>query len=69
MVWQALIIEEMAKHLTECLTQIGQPVGEKGKSESNHFKQIFRLREVHLLAFYIMVVVGVEVTIGGENSS
>ena len=61
-------IEKMAKHLTECLAQIGQPAGEKGTSESSQFNQIFPLREVHLLAFFIMVLVGVEVTIGGEDT-
>ena len=29
------------------------------------YKQILSLREVHLMAFYILVYVGVEVTIGG----
>jgi len=63
------VVEEMTKYLIDCLTQIGQPVGEKGTSESSHFKQIFRLREVHLLAFFILVYVGVEVTVGGQNLS
>lgn len=63
------IIEGLAKHLIECLAQIGQPAGEKGTSESSQFKQIFRLREVHLLAFFILVYVGVEVTVGGEDTS
>ena len=34
-------------------------------SEGSKYRQIFRLREVHLLAFFILVYVGVEVTIGG----
>lgn len=49
----------------ECLAQIGQPAGEKGTSEKSQFSQIFRLREVHLLAFFILIYVGVEVTVGG----
>ncbi|KAG0699326.1 MFS general substrate transporter [Suillus ampliporus] len=49
----------------ECLAQSGQPTGEKGTSESSQFSQIFRLKEVHLLAFFILVYVGVEVTVGG----
>jgi fucose permease len=69
MVCSALIIEEMAKHFTECLLQSGQPVGEKGTSESSQFNQIFRLKEVHLLAFFILVYVGVEVTVGGQDTS
>ena len=50
----------------ECLEQIGQAAGEKGTSEDNKFRQIFRLKTVHLLAFFILVYVGVEVTIGGQ---
>ncbi|KAG1798087.1 MFS general substrate transporter [Suillus plorans] len=49
----------------ECLAQIGQPAGEKGTSEKSQFSQILRLREVHLLAFFILIYVGVEVTVGG----
>ncbi|KAG1901123.1 MFS general substrate transporter [Suillus fuscotomentosus] len=49
----------------ECLAQIGQPAGEKGTSEQSQFSQILRLREVHLLAFFILIYVGVEVTVGG----
>lgn len=59
----------MAKHLTECLAQIGQPAGEKGTSEKSQFSQIFRLREVHLLAFFILIYVGVEVTVGGKHTT
>ena len=29
------------------------------------YKQIFTLRSVHLMAFFILIYVGVEVTIGG----
>jgi fucose permease len=50
---------------TECLAEIGQDPGEKGTSEDNKFKQIMNLKTVHLLAFFILVYVGVEVTIGG----
>jgi hypothetical protein len=59
----------MAKHFTECLLQSGQPVGEKGTSENSQFNQIFWLKEVHLLAFFILVLVGVEVTVGGKDTS
>lgn len=31
----------------------------------NKYQQIFRLRAVHLMAFFIFTYVGVEVTIGG----
>ncbi|KAG1840108.1 MFS general substrate transporter [Suillus tomentosus] len=49
----------------ECLAQIGQPPGEKGTSEKSQFSQILRLRAVHILAFFILTLVGVEVTVGG----
>jgi hypothetical protein len=50
----------------ECLAQIGQAAGEKGTSEDSKFRQILSLKAVHVLAFFILVYVGVEVTIGGE---
>ncbi|KAJ3824255.1 MFS general substrate transporter [Lentinula raphanica] len=49
----------------DCLAQIGQEPGEKGTSERSHFRQILSLRTVHLLALFILVYVGVEVTVGG----
>jgi hypothetical protein len=35
-------------------------------SEDSKFRQIFGLKTVHLLALFILVYVGVEVTIGGK---
>jgi len=51
----------------ECLMDIGQaPADHSGSNtEDSKYKQIFRLRQLHLLAFFILVYVGVEVTIGG----
>ncbi|KAI9567524.1 major facilitator superfamily domain-containing protein [Boletus coccyginus] len=49
----------------ECLAQIGQPAGEQSQSEKNRFRQIFTLKNVHLLAVFILVYVGIEVTLGG----
>ncbi|KAJ3800932.1 MFS general substrate transporter [Lentinula aff. detonsa] len=49
----------------DCLAQIGQEPGEKGTSEHSHFRQIMSLKTVHLLAVFILVYVGVEVTVGG----
>ncbi|KAL0960048.1 hypothetical protein HGRIS_011696 [Hohenbuehelia grisea] len=49
----------------ECLAEIGIEPGEKGTSEHSQFRQILGLKTVHLLAFFILVYVGVEVTIGG----
>ncbi|KAA1472114.1 MFS general substrate transporter [Dentipellis sp. KUC8613] len=53
------------KRQDECLAQIGQSAGEQGTSEDSKYRQIFRLKELHLLAFFIFVYVGVEVTLGG----
>ena len=53
--------------LAECLAQIGQPAGEQNESEKSHMKQILALKDVHLLAVFILVYVGVEVTIGGMS--
>lgn len=49
----------------ECLERIGQEAVEKGTSERSSFNQILRMKAVHYLAFFILVYVGVEVTIGG----
>ena len=34
---------------------------------SNKYKQIFILKEVHFLALFALIYVGVEVTLGGEH--
>ncbi|EKM74818.1 hypothetical protein AGABI1DRAFT_132859 [Agaricus bisporus var. burnettii JB137-S8] len=49
----------------ECLRLLGQEVSEKNEDEQSSFKQILRVKAVHFLAFFILVYVGVEVTIGG----
>jgi len=45
---------------------IGQAPSPEDTSEGSHYSQIFKLGVVHLLAFFTLVYVGVEVTIGGE---
>lgn len=58
--------------ITEAFAEIGQEQANGDQSASNQdnkFKQLFRLREVHLLAFFILIYVGVEVTLGGEHIS
>ncbi|KAJ7666160.1 MFS general substrate transporter [Mycena polygramma] len=49
----------------ECLTLIGEAAGEKNTSDRSHFRQILSLKSVHILAFFALMYVGVEVTIGG----
>ncbi|KAI0767878.1 MFS general substrate transporter [Irpex lacteus] len=55
------------KRQEECLAEIGQARTETATAnhEENKYRQIFRLREVHFLAFFILIYVGVEVTLGG----
>ncbi|KIM81491.1 hypothetical protein PILCRDRAFT_71905 [Piloderma croceum F 1598] len=60
-----LIIVFGLKSQDECLAQIGQAPQEQGTSQRSKFRQIFGLKAVHLLAFFNLVYVGVEVTIGG----
>jgi hypothetical protein len=47
--------------LIECLAQIGQAPNDPGTSQDSKFRQILSLKSVHLLAFFILVYVGVEV--------
>ncbi|KAI9509245.1 MFS general substrate transporter [Russula earlei] len=62
------LIEDMliltSNHDSECLAQIGQEVEEKEAVGGSKYKEMFKLRALHLLAFFILVYVGVEVTIG-----
>ncbi|KAL0570179.1 hypothetical protein V5O48_011784 [Marasmius crinis-equi] len=50
-----------------CLEQIGQPVVQdaNGAPSQASFKTILGQRSVHLMAFFLLVYVGIEVTIGG----
>jgi len=49
----------------ECLAEIGQKPPETSGSQEGKYKQIFRLRAMHLLALFIFIYVGIEVTVGG----
>lgn len=42
----------------ECLLEIGQRPEEGEASEHGAYHQIFRLRAVHLMAFFILIYVG-----------
>ena len=53
-------------HGPECLTQIGEGTEEKETVVGSRYKAMFKLKALHLLALFIMVYVGVEVTIGGK---
>ncbi|KAJ7033674.1 major facilitator superfamily domain-containing protein [Mycena alexandri] len=49
----------------ELLISVGESAGETSTSEHSTFRQILSTKTVHLLAFFILVYVGIEVTIGG----
>ncbi|KAK7044710.1 MFS domain-containing protein [Favolaschia claudopus] len=51
----------------ECMALVGEeaPSGETSTSDRSNFRQILSLKSVHVMALFILVYVGVEVTIGG----
>ncbi|PAV15087.1 MFS general substrate transporter [Pyrrhoderma noxium] len=53
--------------LDACLLKAGQVVREQGSTSQNNnlYSQIMKLKVVHLLAFFALAYIGVEVTIGG----
>ncbi|KAH8110060.1 MFS general substrate transporter [Phellopilus nigrolimitatus] len=53
------------QRLEAVLTKTGQTVREQGSAQGNLYSQILRLKVVHLFAFFVLVYIGVEVTIGG----
>ncbi|KAH7920780.1 MFS general substrate transporter [Leucogyrophana mollusca] len=53
------------QHQDDCLVDIGLEPGEKSTSQKATYKQILKLKTVHLLGLFILTYVGVEVTIGG----
>jgi hypothetical protein len=51
---------------TECLAEIGQAVPESGSHENRTLRHILGVKAVHMLAFFILVYVGVEVTVASS---
>ena len=53
--------------MTVCLRRAGEVLPDKPIEENNDdkFGQLMRSKTVHLLALFVMVYIGVEVTIGG----
>ncbi|KAF9224392.1 MFS general substrate transporter [Gyrodon lividus] len=60
-----LIFVFRLKRQEECLTEIGISAEPRNANERSHFRQIFALKDVHLLASFVLIYVGAEVTIGG----
>ncbi|TFK92343.1 MFS general substrate transporter [Polyporus arcularius HHB13444] len=57
------------KNQDDCLAEAGQPPSHEESSTTDNsgskYKQMFRLRSLHFLAFFALLYVGVEVTLGG----
>ena len=54
--------------LTVCLRQAGETLSERVASEEPHddkFGQLMRNKAVHLLALFLVMYIGIEVTTGG----
>ncbi|EIW85949.1 MFS general substrate transporter [Coniophora puteana RWD-64-598 SS2] len=62
--WVVMAVVFKGKTQDECLEQIGLST-EKGTSDRSQMRQIMALKDVHLLAAFILFYVGAEVTIGG----
>ncbi|KAF9448127.1 MFS general substrate transporter [Macrolepiota fuliginosa MF-IS2] len=56
-----------SKGLDECLRLIGEDTeaNEKDTRERSSFNQVFRIKAVHFLAFFVLFYVGIEVSVGG----
>ncbi|KAG1776365.1 MFS general substrate transporter [Suillus placidus] len=61
----ALIIVFRLKPQGECLSEIGIVDVDISTSEHSHLRQIFANKDVHLLAAFLLLYVGAEVTVGG----
>ncbi|KZT04502.1 MFS general substrate transporter [Laetiporus sulphureus 93-53] len=60
----ALLVVFRLKNYDAVMAETGQAADEPGQSE-NLYHQIMRLKEVHYLAIFSLIYVGVEVSIGG----
>ncbi|KAG2357349.1 MFS general substrate transporter [Suillus spraguei] len=61
----ALIIVFRLKPQEECLSEIGVVNVDNSTSEHSHLRQIFANKDVHLLAVFSLLYIGIEITIGG----
>ena len=49
------------------MAEAGHAAAEVDNTRENKYKQIMGIRTVHLLSFFALIYVGVEVTLGGET--
>ncbi|EJD07347.1 MFS general substrate transporter [Fomitiporia mediterranea MF3/22] len=64
-----LVLAFKGKTIDECFLEIGEAATEQGTSDDSKYKQILTNKVVHLLAFWSLVYVGIEITIGGWTVS
>lgn len=57
---------ERSCDIIDCLEEIGEEPRDQDPGEHSKVKQIFKQKNVHLLAFWGLAYVGLEFTIGGE---
>lgn len=60
-------VEPLTIFTIDAFIKSGQAVAPAEPTRDNLYSQIFRIRALHLLAFFSIVYVGVEVTLGGES--
>ena len=51
---------------TQSSADLAQPSPPTGATQSSKFGQMMKLKSLHIMAIFIFIYVGVEVTIGGE---
>ena len=49
------------------MAEAGHAAAEVDNTRENKYKQIMGIRTVHLLSFFALIYVGVEVTLGGKT--
>ncbi|EJC99149.1 MFS general substrate transporter [Fomitiporia mediterranea MF3/22] len=53
------------KNLDEILTRAGQPTREKSETQESHYSQLLKLKILHFIAIFLLLLVGVEFAVGG----
>ena len=63
------VLTSSSVRVLEALAEIGQnpPREETEESSGNKYSQMFKLKSLHLMAVFILIYIGVEVTLGGET--
>jgi hypothetical protein len=64
--WQRLGRFMRLNSSVECFAEAGEKKAEEDDPGENHYKQIFRLKTMWLLAVYLTCYSGIEATLGSE---